>query len=62
MDNSKNNLFYFDNSYDQPVAGVDEDGRGPLDGHVVAAAVIGTSMNLNKPTAASVSLVSSPSG
>ena len=40
MDNSKNNLFYFDNSYDQPVAGVDEVGRGPLAGPVVAAAVI----------------------
>ena len=40
MDNLKNNLFYFDNSYDQPVAGVDEVGRGPLAGPVVAAAVI----------------------
>ncbi len=40
MDNSKNNLFYFDNSHDQPAAGVDEVGRGPLAGPVVAAAVI----------------------
>ena len=40
MNSSKNNLFYFDSSYDQPVAGVDEVGRGPLAGPVVAAAVI----------------------
>ncbi len=40
MANSKNNLFHFDSSYDQPVAGVDEVGRGPLAGPVVAAAVI----------------------
>ena len=40
MVNSKNNLFHFDSSYDQPVAGVDEVGRGPLAGPVVAAAVI----------------------
>ena len=33
-------MFYFDSSYDQPVAGVDEVGRGPLAGPVVAAAVI----------------------
>jgi len=33
-------LFYFDSLYDQPVAGVDEVGRGPLAGPVVAAAVI----------------------
>ena len=40
MINFKNNLFHFDCSYDQPVAGVDEVGRGPLAGPVVAAAVI----------------------
>tara|TARA_Y100000748_G_scaffold230636_1_gene194665 strand:- start:1841 stop:2446 length:606 start_codon:yes stop_codon:yes gene_type:complete len=40
LNSSKNNLFYFDSSYDQPVAGVDEVGRGPLAGPVVAAAVI----------------------
>ena len=40
MINFKNNLFNFDCSYDQPVAGVDEVGRGPLAGPVVAAAVI----------------------
>ena len=33
-------MFYFDSLYDQPVAGVDEVGRGPLAGPVVAAAVI----------------------
>tara|TARA_B100001778_G_C18298997_1_gene498942 strand:+ start:59 stop:664 length:606 start_codon:yes stop_codon:yes gene_type:complete len=38
--NSDNNLLQFDLSYDQPVAGVDEVGRGPLAGPVVAAAVI----------------------
>ncbi len=40
MINSKNNLLHFDFLYDQPVAGVDEVGRGPLAGPVVAAAVI----------------------
>ncbi len=40
MINSDNNLLQFDLSYDQPVAGVDEVGRGPLAGPVVAAAVI----------------------
>lgn len=40
MINLSNNLFQFDRSYDQPVAGVDEVGRGPLAGPVVAAAVI----------------------
>ena len=40
MINFKNNLFHFDCSYGQPVAGVDEVGRGPLAGPVVAAAVI----------------------
>jgi len=38
--NSDNKFFQFDLSYDQPVAGVDEVGRGPLAGPVVAAAVI----------------------
>ena len=40
MINSDNKFFQFDLSYDQPVAGVDEVGRGPLAGPVVAAAVI----------------------
>jgi len=38
--NPENKFFQFDLSYDQPVAGVDEVGRGPLAGPVVAAAVI----------------------
>ncbi len=40
MINQKNNLFHFDCSFAQPIAGVDEVGRGPLAGPVVAAAVI----------------------
>ena len=40
MINPENKFFQFDLSYDQPVAGVDEVGRGPLAGPVVAAAVI----------------------
>ena len=44
MNNLSNNLLHFDCSYDQPVAGVDEVGRGPLAGPVVAAAVI---ININ---------------
>ena len=35
-----NHLFKFDQNYDNPVAGVDEVGRGCLAGPVVAAAVI----------------------
>ncbi len=40
MINSDNNFFQFDLPYNQPVAGVDEVGRGSLAGPVVAAAVI----------------------
>jgi len=38
--NQENNLVKFDCSFEQPIAGVDEVGRGPLAGPVVAAAVI----------------------
>lgn len=36
----KNSLFEFDKQFAQPVAGVDEVGRGPLAGPVISAAVI----------------------
>ena len=46
MVNLTNNLLHFDFLYDQPVAGVDEVGRGPLAGPVVAAAVIMETNNI----------------
>ena len=46
MVNLTNNLLHFDFLYDQPVAGVDEVGRGPLAGPVVAAAVIMDTNNI----------------
>ena len=46
MVNLTNNLLHFDFLYDQPVAGVDEVGRGPLAGPVVAAAVIINTNNI----------------
>ena len=46
MVNLTNNLLHFDFLYDQPVAGVDEVGRGPLAGPVIAAAVIMDTNNI----------------
>ena len=40
LENKKNELMEFDEKYNKIVVGVDEAGRGPLAGPVVAGAVI----------------------
>lgn len=40
LENKKNELLEFDKKYNKIVVGVDEAGRGPLAGPVVAGAVI----------------------